>query len=245
MKEIYSVSVVIPAYDEEENIRTLLIKTVEALKSINVNFEIILVDDGSEDNTFSIMKQFACENEKIVVIRHLKREGKSMALRSGFARAKGEAIVTMDADLQYDPWEIPRLLNLLEKGYDVVNGYRDFSKYVLSKAILSRFYNELSIKLLGSKEVHDLNCGLKAFRKDVVEQLLTKFVWRRGTHRYLINFCTALGYKVTEVRVSLKQRVYGHSKYGLKRILEGVSLLFIVFIKIRILNFKNQILFRG
>jgi glycosyltransferase involved in cell wall biosynthesis len=244
VREISSVSVVIPAYNEEENIRTLLVETVAALKSINVGFEIILVDDGSEDNTFSIMKEFAHETEKIVGIRHMRRRGKSMALQSGFARAKGEAVVTMDADLQYDPWEISRLLNLLDKGYDVVNGYRDFSKYVLGKTILSRFYNELSRRLLGSREVHDLNCGLKAFRKEVIKQLLAKFVWRRGVHRYLINFCTALGYKVTEVRVSLKPRSYGRSKYGLKRILEGVSVLFILFIKIRLLNFKHQVLFR-
>ena len=239
-----SISVVIPAYNEEENIRLLVVKTVEALKSVSVDFEIIVVDDGSEDNTLSIMRQFACENENIVVIRHLKREGKSMALRSGFAIARGEAIVIIDADLQYDPWEIPRLLNLLEKGYDVVNGYRDFSKYVLGKTILSKFYNELSRRLLGSRDIHDLNCGLKAFRKEVVKQLLTKFVWRKGVHRYLISFCTALGYNVTEVRVSLKQRIYGCSKYGLKRILEGVSLLFILFVKIRMLNFRNQMVFR-
>lgn len=241
MRKISSISVVIPAYNEEENIRALLVKTVEALKSINIDFEIILVDDGSEDKTFSIVKQFAGENDKIIGIRHMRRKGKSMALRSGFTRAKGEAVVTMDADLQYDPWEISRLLNLLDKGYDVVNGYRDFGKYVLSKTILSRFYNELSRRLLGSREVHDLNCGLKVFRKEIVKQLLAKFVWRRGVHRYLINFCTALGYKVTEVRVSLKQRLYGRSKYGLKRILEGVSVLFILFIKIRLLDFKNEV----
>lgn len=244
MKELSSVSVVVPAYNEEENVRALIVRTVQALESINVDFEIILVDDGSEDNTLLIMKQFARENERIVVVRHLKREGKSMALRSGFARARGEAIVIMDADLQYDPWEIPRFLNLLERDYDVVNGYRDFSKYAVSKTILSRFYNELSGRLLGSCGVHDLNCGLKVFRKEVVKQLLIKCIWQRGIHRYLINFCTALGYKVTEVKISLERRVHGSSKYGLKRILEGISLLFILFIKIKISDLGNQMVFR-
>lgn len=236
MKKTSSISVIIPAYNEEENIGVLLVRTVKALNSMNIDFEIILVDDGSEDNTFCTMKKFARENERIVIVKHLKREGKSMALWSGFLRAKGEAVVIIDADLQYDPWEIPRLLELLEKGYDVVNGYRDFSKYVLGKIVLSRSYNELSRRLLGSKEIHDLNCGLKAFRKEVVKELLRKSFWWKGIHRHLINFCTSLGYTITEVRVSLNPRIHGHSKYGLRRIFEEISLLFILFIKIRILN---------
>ncbi len=243
MDMIRSVSVIIPAYNEEENINTLLDKTVEVLISIGIDYEIVVVDDGSQDNTLSVAKEFATENEKIVVIGHFKRRGKSMALRSGFARAKYEAIVIMDADLQYDPQEIPCLLSLLEKGYDVVNGYRDFSKYVLSRTIISRFYNELSRSFLGSKGVHDLNCGLKAFRKEVVEHLLREFVWRRGVHRFLISFCTASGYSVTEVRVSLKHRVFGHSKYGLGRVVEGFSMFFIMFVKIKIVNLRSQVLF--
>lgn len=241
MEEISSVSVVIPAYNEEKNIGMLLARTIEALESIKIDFEIIIIDDGSEDSTFSIMNKFAGDNEEIVVVKHPERKGKSMALRSGFERAKGEAIVMMDADLQYDPQEIPRLLNPLEKGYDVVNGYRDFRKYGPKKAVLSRIYNGLSGRLLGGTELHDLNCGFKAFCKETIQDLLVKLTWWKGIHRHLINFCICFGYRVTEVSVSLRQRTHGSSKYGLKRILEGVSLLFILFIEVRILALKRRI----
>lgn len=240
MEKMSSVSVVIPAYNEEKNIETLISKAVEALESLKINFQIIIVDDGSEDNTFSVIEKFAGDKEEIVAVKHSYRKGKSMALRSGFEKAKGEAVVMMDADLQYDPQEIPRLLKPLKKGYDVVNGYRDFTKYDPNKVVLSRIYNKLSSRLLGATEIHDLNSGFKAFSKEVVQDLLKRLTWWRGIHRHLISFCTDLGYHITEVNVSLRQRTQGSSKYGLKRILEGILVLIIVFIEVRILTLKKH-----
>lgn len=239
MRGLSAVTVVIPAHNEEKNIKKLLAQTINTLKSMKVDFEIVVVDDGSEDDTFLVAKQFACKNDEIVVIKHLKREGKSMALRSGFAKAKGDVIITIDADLQYDPGEIPCLLKTLEKGYDVVTGYRDFSQYTPSKVVFSKIYNKIASATFGTRNIHDLNCGLKAFRREVVEQLLTKIVWRNGIHRYLISLCAVLGYKITEVKVSLKQRTHGRSKYGLKRFVEGISLLLILFLKVKMPNFKT------
>lgn len=229
------VSVVIPAYNEEGNVATLLEKNVEVLENQKIKYEIILVDDGSTDNTFSIVEKIARKNGNISILKHHGKKGKSLSLMTGFSHCKGEAIVMMDADLQYDPKEIPKFLSALEKGYDVVNGWKDYSKYPFNKAVVSKLYNYLAQKLIGGN-VHDLNCGLKMFRRGAVKNLLKKLKWRRGVHRYLISVCSALGYKIAEVKVSLNPRVRGRSKYGFKRLIEGASLLFLLFLKIRVLN---------
>jgi|Deesub1362B_J571_1020462.scaffolds.fasta_scaffold03022_3 glycosyltransferase involved in cell wall biosynthesis len=234
-----AVSVVIPAYNEEENIQELLRRTTEALKKSEKDFEIILVDDGSQDRTFSIAKKIAQENSRITVLKHQCKKGKSLSLRSGFKYARGKIVVMMDADLQYDPHEIRRLLEPIKEGYDVVNGCRDFDKYAPTRTILSKIYNTLTEKVLGESGVHDLNCGFKAFRREVAKRLIREFTWWEGIHRYLITLCALLGYKITEVKVSLKIRRYGHSKYGIRRIVNGLTLLLFLFMRIKLLGNKK------
>jgi glycosyltransferase involved in cell wall biosynthesis len=229
------VSVVVPAYNEEGNIAVLLEKTAKVLEKQYADYEIILVDDGSTDETFSVAAKLASKNGKISIFKHSSKRGKSLSLKTGFSHCKGEVIVMMDADLQYDPGEIPILLNILEKEYDVANGWRDFSKYLSDKATISRIYNYFTKRLIGGN-VHDLNCGFKVFRRSVVEDLLKKIKWRRGVHRYLISICKFLGYRIAEVKVSLNPRVTGRSKYRFSRLIEGTSLLFLLFLKIRVLN---------
>ncbi len=229
------VSVVVPAYNEEGNIPVLLEKTAKVLEKQHADYEIILVDDGSTDETFSVAAKLASKNGKISIFKHSSKRGKSLSLKTGFSHCKGEVIVMMDADLQYDPGEIPVLLNVLEKEYDVANGWRDFSKYLSDKATISRIYNYFTKGLIGGN-VHDLNCGFKVFRRSVVEDLLKKINWRRGVHRYLISICKFLGYRIAEVKVSLNPRVTGRSKYSFSRLIEGTSLLFLLFLKIRVLN---------
>jgi glycosyltransferase involved in cell wall biosynthesis len=233
-----SVSVVIPAYNEEGNVGVLLDKTVMVLERQRVNYEIILVDDGSTDKTFSVAEKSASKNGKISILKHPRKRGKSLSLKTGFSHCKGEVIVMMDADLQYDPREIPLLLNVIGKEYDVANGWRDYSKYFSDRATISRIYNCFTKRLLGGN-VHDSNCGFKVFRRSVVEDLLKKIKWRRGVHRYLVSICNLLGYRIAEVKVSLNPRVRGGSKYSFYRIIEGASLLFLLFLKIRVFNKKT------
>lgn len=236
MKKKPAISVVVPAHNEEDNIAELLRQTMEALKKITENFEIIVIDDGSNDNTFHIANEKACGDKRITVVRHQHKKGKSLSLCSGFKLAKGDIVVMMDADLQYSPHEIQCLLEPFKKGYDVVNGYRDYGRYKRSRTLLSKIYNHLTSHLLGRSKVHDLNCGFKAFRKEVIKRLIREFTWREGIHRYLINLCAFLGYKIAEVNVSLRTRKRGQSKYGLKRLWNGFLLLLLLFLQVRVLG---------
>ena len=238
MSRLQSISVIIPAYNEEDNIGLMLKKIGKALDDSELDYEIIVVDDGSIENTLSCVKYLANNGDKIKVLRHQRREGKSAALRTGFSHAEGDIIVMIDADLQYDPKEIGVFVRALEEGYDVVNGWKDYSKYPLRRRIVSNIYNCLTKRLLGGR-VHDLNCGFKAFRPYVLENVIDEFGWSKGIHRFLISLCYVLGYRIGEIKVSLHPRTNGKSKYGLERLLEGLLLLLFLTLKVKVIQRGN------
>lgn len=177
----------------------------------------MIVDDGSTDKTWTIARDLSTQFGNLVkCVRQRKRAGKATALQTGFDASSGSVIAMIDADLQYDPEEIPRMLEVLNQGYDVVNGRRDFSRYPRSRRIISKVYNKMAHLFIGY-DGHDLNCGLKMLRREVIESMRL----RPGYHRYIVVLAERNGFATGEVDVRLSPRPSGKSNYGVKRILEG------------------------
>lgn len=217
-------SVVIPAYNEERNI-PLLCKSLKSVLN-KYQYEIIFVDDGSLDNTFNMLKTISQKDKKIKVVSFQRNYGKSAALSAGFDIAKGDIIITMDADLQDDPKEIPRFIEKINEGYDLVSGWKFKRRDPLSKTIPSKFFNFLT-SVLTKVKIHDINCGFKAYRKNV-----TKNINIYGElHRYIPVLASLNGYEVGEVKVEHHSRKYGKSKYGTSRLFKGfVDLITVKFL---------------
>ncbi|QQG47963.1 MAG: glycosyltransferase family 2 protein [Candidatus Woesebacteria bacterium] len=220
-------SFVIPAKDEEGSV-VILCKNIEkVIKKISNNFEIIFVDDGSKDNTFKILKTLAKRDKKIHVIKHRGNFGKSVALQNGFNLARGEIIFTMDADLQDDPKEIPNFLKKIKEGYDLVSGWkktRHDPKF--SKVIPSRFIN-YTARVLTDVKVHDMNCGFKAYRREVVENLNLY----GELYRFIPILAAKMRFRISEIPVIHHSRKYGKSKFGWSRSIKGIlDLLTVVFL---------------
>ena len=219
-------SFVIPAKDEEKSILPLYIQIVSQVKKLHKSYEIVFVDDGSVDSTFEEIKKLHKRDKKVKAIRHRGNFGKSIALQSGFDKSKGEIIITMDADLQDDPKEIPNFIKKIEEGYDLVSGWKKRRFDPLSKTIPSKLGNWLTRKLTGIK-IHDLNCGFKAYRKRVLTDIhlygeLYKFIPVLVAHQ---------NFKVAEIIVSHKPRRFGKSKFGAERNIKGVlDLITVVFL---------------
>ncbi len=220
------VSVVIPLLNEEESLPELSKKLEEELpKSAGQNYEIIYIDDGSTDNSWETIKDIKRKNNRISGIRFRKNHGKSAALAVGFAKARGEYVVTMDADLQDDPQEIQHLIAKLRDGYDLVSGWKKIRHDPISKTIPSKFFNFVTSIFSGIK-LHDFNCGLKAYRKEVVKSLEVY----GELHRYLPAMAHIQGFKVTEIPVEHHARKYGKSKFGASRLIKGfLDLLTMIF----------------
>lgn len=226
------ISIVIPTYCEADNLQELLQRITRTLRQRE--YEVIVVDDGSHDETCSIATGF--KDRAVRVLKHPHRMGKTAALRTGFTSARGEVIVMIDGDLQFNPEEIPRLLEVVGNDYPVVTGWRDFSKYPFSRRIPSRIYNLLTSLFL-SGNVHDHNSGFKVFKREVVEDLLKEVQWRKGLHRYLVAVTSVLGYRVTEVPVSLNDRKAGSSSFsGVSRLFFGLVLLLKLTYELRVLR---------
>jgi glycosyltransferase involved in cell wall biosynthesis len=207
-----AVSVVIPLKDEEQNVVPMHDELTAVLRTLGVPYEIIMVDDGSEDATFERLAEVQERDPAVRVVRFQRNFGQTAAFAAGFARARGELIVTSDGDLQNDPADIPRLLALAAT-HDVVVGWRrrrqdDF----LTRHLPSAIANWLISRVTGI-ELHDNGCSLKVFRAQVVKPLRL----RHGMHRYLPAIASQLGPRVTEVVVNHRPRQYGRSKYGLSR----------------------------
>lgn len=220
------ISFIIPAKDEKESLPILYKQILEQVKKIRKSYEIIIIDDGSSDSTFEIASKIHQKNKHVKVIRHRGNFGKSLALQSGFDASLGEIIITMDADLQDDPKEIPNFIKKIEKGYDLVSGWKKKRYDPLSKTIPSKIGNWITRKLTGVK-IHDLNCGFKAYKKRVVKGMrlygeLYKFIPVLVAHQ---------NYKITEIVVSHKPRKYGKSKFGIERNIKGIlDLITVVFL---------------
>lgn len=211
-------SIIIPLYNEEQNVAPLHAELSAILKSMAVPHEIVLVDDGSTDGTFEVLRRIQSSDPHVRVLRFARNFGQTAAFAAGFAYAGGQFIVTFDGDLQNDPADIPRLLQIA-RNYDVVCGWRkDRKDDFLTRSVPSLIASRL-IGLVSGVNVHDVGCSLKIFRAEVVKPLkLTP-----GMHRYLPQLASQLGDRVTEVVVNHRPRRFGQSKYGLSRTFRVVS----------------------
>ena len=219
------VSVVIPVYNEEGNLKELYAKLTDILPTIAGNYEIIFVDDGSTDNSFNIFKEINDKDKNVKAIKLRRNFGQTAAIQAGFDHAKGAIVVTMDGDLQNDPEDIPRLVKRFEDGYDVVSGWRYNRKDPLGKKISSKISNWLANKLTGLN-LHDFGCTLKAYKKEAVNDLTLY----GEMHRYIPALISMKGFSICEVKVEHRQRKYGTTKYTFKRLWKGFfDLMYIKF----------------
>ena len=220
-------SIVIPAYNEAESLPILLEQIQVVLKTHAYHrAEVIFINDGSTDATAEVLEVLSAETQPLLVhVIHFKRnQGKAEALMAGFAAATGNIVITMDADLQDDPSEIPKLVEKLNIGnYDVVSGWKYPRKDPLEKRVFSFFFNRITAFFTGVK-LHDMNCGFKVYRAEVVKVLHLY----GDLHRYIPILAHQAGYKVGEVKVKHHPRRFGVSKYGFKRIPKGFFDLFTV-----------------
>ncbi len=220
-----TVSVIIPLLNEEESLRDLHEQLRQSLSRVGGNYELIFVDDGSTDNSFKVLRELRSRNPSVKAIRFRRNYGKSAALMIGFQKAQGEFVITMDADLQDDPAEIPNLIKELRGGLDVVSGWKKKRKDPIGKTVPSKFFNFVTAKVTGIN-IHDFNCGLKGYRNDVVKSVSVY----GELHRYIPALAHWLGFRVGETVVNHRPRKYGKTKFGMSRYSRGfLDLLTVVF----------------
>jgi len=211
------ISVIIPVRNEEENVEELYTQISDSLEGMKIkNYEIIFIDDGSTDDTFNVLSALHANTGNVKVIKFGRNLGKSAALSTGFRHANGDIVITMDGDLQDRPEEIPKFIEKINDGYDVVVGWRFHRKDPILKIITSKIFNKLT-SLLTGLQIHDFNCGFKAFRKEVVKNIDIY----GELHRYIPAIAHWKGYHVGEIKVKHLPRVRGKSKYGVFRIAKG------------------------
>ncbi len=219
------ISIVLPLYNEEESINPLANEIRKVLRAAEVSFEVIFVDDGSTDKSLKVIKDICRQDRRFKYISFRKNYGKSAALQIGFKNVTGEAVITMDADLQDDPNEIPSLLKKLEEGFDLVSGWKKKRHDPFIKKISSRFFNFVTRLMTGIK-IHDFNCGLKAYRKEVTDSVKVY----GELHRYVPVLADWEGFSVSEIVVKHHPRRYGKTKFGISRFFKGfVDLITVVF----------------
>jgi len=215
--------------NEEQNVRLLYEKLSVQLNALGQNYEVIFVDDGSTDKTFAELKTLHIDNPGIVrVIRFRRNFGKTPALVAGFSRCRGEIVFTMDGDLQDDPQEIPRFLEKLDEGYDLVSGWKYPRLDPISKTFPSRVFNGLVSTMTGV-HLHDINNGFKAYRREVIEDTHLKLYGE--FHRFVPVMAHWRGFSVTEIKVRHHPRQYGVSKFGARRFARGlIDLMNVLFL---------------
>ncbi|MBX3006551.1 MAG: glycosyltransferase family 2 protein [Melioribacteraceae bacterium] len=219
------VSVIVPLYNEEESLRPLYNEIRKFVKPLSCDHEIIFVDDGSTDKSLTIIKELSRTDNKVKYLSFRTNYGKSAALQVGFKNATGDVVVTMDADLQDDPAEIPNLLKKLEEGFDLVSGWKKKRFDPIIKKFSSRFFNYIT-RLLSGIKIHDFNCGLKAYRKEVVESINVY----GELHRYIPVLAKWKGFKISEIVVKHHARRYGKTKFGISRFFKGfIDLITVTF----------------
>lgn len=214
-------SVVVPLYNEEPNVPLLYDALTKVLQPAGLEYEVILVDDGSTDRTFALASALVQGDPRVKVIQFTRNFGQTAAFAAGFAHARGGLIVTLDGDLQNDPADIPRLLTLA-RDYDVVCGWRKERKDSFLTRYLPAMIANWLLGLVSGVPLHDNGCSLKVFRAEVVKPLKL----RPGSHRYLPALASRLGGRVTEVVVNHRPRQFGTSKYGLSRTFKVAGDLF-------------------
>lgn len=219
-------SLVVPVYNEVGNLEPLHLRISEVLDGQGYDWEVIYVDDGSNDGSEQVLRRLLEADERTIVVSQRRNFGKSLALASGFSLVSGDVVVTMDGDLQDEPGEIPGMVARLEEGSDVVIGWRHKRNDTASKRLVSWFANTTT-KLLTGLDIHDMNSGLKAYRRSCIDQL----VLYGDLHRYLPIMAHFAGFSVSEVPVEHHERLSGQSKYGLERLPRGgLDLLTVIFL---------------
>ncbi|EGD34140.1 glycosyltransferase family 2 protein [Capnocytophaga sp. oral taxon 338] len=213
------ISVVIPLFNEEESLPELYQWITQVMNQRSFSYEILFVDDGSKDLSWKKIQEISAKDSHIKAIRFLKNYGKSQALNAGFAKIQGDVVITMDADLQDSPEEIPELYQMItQEGYDLVSGWKKKRyDHILTKNLPSKLFNWAARKVSGLT-LHDFNCGLKAYRKEVVKNIDV----RGEMHRYIPVLAKSAGYeKITEKVVQHQARKYGKTKFGVERFING------------------------
>lgn len=219
-------SFVIPAKNEQGSVEILYEEIITALKKIKKSYEIIFVDDGSTDATFSVLKKLARKDSNIKIIKLRGNFGKSIALQVGFDKAQGEIIFTLDADLQDNPKEIPIFLTKISEGYDLISGWKKIRNDPWTKVIPSRILNFVTRALTGTN-LHDINCGFKAYRKEVIKNINIY----GELHRFIPIIASKQNFRVGEIVVDHRRRRFGRSKFGWDRNIKGLlDLLTTIFI---------------
>jgi len=213
---VLRVSAVIPVLDEAESLEKLHEELSEVARSRGYDIEVIFVDDGSTDGSWGVIERLAGVDPRVRGIRFRRNFGKAAALSAGFAEARGELIMTLDADLQDDPREIPSFLAEMEKNLDVVSGWKKVRHDPWHKVIPSRVFNWMVSRLTGVK-LHDHNCGMKCYRREVFDEVRLY----GELHRFVPVLAAARGFRVGELVIQHRQREFGRSKYGVTRIIKG------------------------
>ena len=213
------ISIVIPLYNEEESLPELYAWIARVMKANALTYEVIFVNDGSTDRSWQVIEQLAEQHEQVKGIKFRRNYGKSPALFCGFEKAQGDVVITMDADLQDSPDEIPELYRMITvEGYDLVSGYKKKRYDPLSKTLPTKLFNATARAVSGIKNLHDFNCGLKAYRREVVKNIEVY----GEMHRYIPYLAKNAGFgKIGEKVVQHQARKYGSTKFGLNRFVNG------------------------
>lgn len=217
-------SIILPVYNEEKSIPELHSKIINALSKLDKSYEIIYVDDGSSDATFEILSEISKTDEKVKVIQFRRNFGQTAAIAAGIKYSQGNILIPMDADLQNDPADIPKLLEKIDEGYDVVSGWRKKRKDKLITRRLPSFLANKLISWVTGVKLHDYGCTLKAYRREVVENINLY----GEMHRFIPVYASWCGGKITEIVVTHHPRIYGKTKYGLSRTLKVILDLFTI-----------------
>lgn len=226
-----SVSFVIPVFNEEATLRDLHEGIVESADSMGRQYEIIFVDDGSDDGSSAVLRDLCRNHPHTRAILLAVNRGKATALDIGFRNVRGDIVITMDADLQDDPAEIERFVAALEEGYDLVSGWKTVRRDPWHKILPSRFFN-FTVRLVCGVKIHDVNCGFKAYSRRAVRELSLY----GELHRFAPVFVANAGGKITEIPIEHHPRRHGHSKYGIRRLPKGLFDLLTVLLTTRYLK---------
>lgn len=210
------ISVVIPVFNEQDSLAVLCDELARTAQAGNLQIEILFIDDGSTDGSWDVIRTLSEQHADVHGIRFRRNFGKAAALSAGFAAARGDIILTLDADLQDDPAEIPRFLAKLNEGYDVVSGWKQTRLDPWHKVFPSRVFNGMVSWLTGVK-LHDHNCGMKCYRAEVFREIRLY----GELHRFIPVLAAARGFKVGEIAINHRPRKFGYSKYGVRRFVKG------------------------
>ena len=226
------ISIIIPVFNESESIGYLLEEIKSVMESNKINFELIVVNDGSKDNTLSVLGELTLKIKELLVISLRKNYGQTAAMSAGFDKSSGDILITLDGDLQNDPNDIPKLISQINEGYDLICGWRFKRKdKLINRRIPSLIANKLIAKVTGLK-LHDYGCSLKAFKKEIIDDVKLY----GELHRFLPVLANIEGARIKEVKVNHRSRKYGSSKYGIDRTFRVLMDLFTVWFMTKFLT---------